>query len=105
MRFPLISTILSFLILLPHVFSVQYCEQPLARRHPEFCLGLNSVKNLSSQGTDVYFSLSTQFIERKGWFAIAPGPVMNQALMFVIYPGQKSDGKPRATSKEFKNVV
>lgn len=59
---------------------IQYCAN-----EPPLCLGVAHKVNDSTQGHDVYVTLSATPSENGGWTAVGIGKLMMGALMFVVY--------------------
>ncbi|KAL4951069.1 hypothetical protein BDW69DRAFT_45076 [Aspergillus filifer] len=67
---------------------VQYCrfghdEKPGAT--VDFCLGINTYYNASSESHDLYLNLQINRDSALGWTAVGTGSMMAGSLMFIIY--------------------
>ncbi|KAF4622660.1 hypothetical protein G7Y89_g14367 [Cudoniella acicularis] len=75
------------------VSQVQFCPPS---NEGDICLALTSNLNTTTQVKDLYLHISVRLPEKgTGWGAFGIGDVMSEALMFVIYPGEKDDGVQR----------
>ncbi|KAL4941874.1 hypothetical protein BDV06DRAFT_172624 [Aspergillus oleicola] len=74
---------------------VQYCrfgreEKPDAT--VDFCLGITTYYNTSSESHDMYMSLQITRSSALGWTAVGTGSMMAGSLMFIIYGDPFSSG-------------
>jgi hypothetical protein len=65
---------------------VQYCHDKL-----QFCMAVSTKTNTTTQGRDIFVSLSAQPSENGGWTAVGIGQAMAGALMFLIYSDTSRD--------------
>ncbi|KAJ0160611.1 hypothetical protein CTA2_7673 [Colletotrichum tanaceti] len=91
-RWPLWFVLLQLLLL--HTLHaaaspVQYCAVD-KRHNVDQCIVASSYRNASSGGNDLRLYLSARFDERRGYAAFGIGSLMDGALMFVLYPGQRA---------------
>lgn len=72
---------------------VQLCEVDQGR-NTDACLAMISYINASTNEKDLRLHLSARFFdERQGWVAFGIGEKMDEALMFVMYPGVRDNGE------------
>jgi hypothetical protein len=65
---------------------IQYCSD-----EPQFCFGVTLQQNSSTDGHDVYVTLSATPSEAGGWTSVGFGSVMKDSLMFIVYAAPDSD--------------
>lgn len=59
----------------------------------DICFAVSTWKNSTTNQNDISLHISARFpVEATGWAAVGIGPKMNQALMFVMYPGGVEGG-------------
>lgn len=88
-----------YLSLLVGVLSLAQAFQFCAKEREtktDICANIRMFANDTTQETDVLVTLSARLEERRGWAAIAPGHRMSGALMFVVYPGDGTQGACRS---------
>jgi len=71
---------------------VQYCRNGYREGQVDFCVGISTYQNATSQKSDVFFSLSIPRSSALGWTALGTGAAMAGSLMFIVY------GDPHAAS-------
>lgn len=65
---------------------IQYCSED-----PEFCFGVTLQQNTSTDGHDIYLTLTATPSETGGWTSVGFGTAMKDSLMFIIYGAPDSD--------------
>ncbi|KUJ08943.1 CBD9-like protein [Mollisia scopiformis] len=66
---------------------LQYCSVD-AEEKTDLCFAVASFKNSTTQANDLSLHISTKFVvDATGWASVAIGPKMDNALMFIMYPG------------------
>lgn len=81
---------LFLLILIPYAsfaLGFQFCT-PDHNRQADLCIAVTSYYNSSTADYDIYMHISSSFSSGKGWSAVAPGRLMDEALMFIMYPSE-----------------
>lgn len=78
----------------------QFCAKERETK-TDICANIRMFANDTTQQTDVLVTLSARLEERRGWAAIAPGQRMSGALMFIVYPGEGTQGACRLSSGPF----
>lgn len=69
----------------------EYCRVDKTLRTDQ-CISLSSYYNSTTDASDFYILLSAKFKDRNGFSAFGTGRTMDEALMFVIYPGSNEGG-------------
>ncbi|KAK4108509.1 iron reductase domain protein [Canariomyces notabilis] len=94
---PLLSVALLFHLLLTTQIQsalaerVQYCRFGHQDGEADFCMGVSSYLNATTDQHDLYIALSVRRSSALGWTAVGTGPSMAGALMFIVY-GDPSSG-------------
>lgn len=66
---------------------LQYCSVNEETK-TDLCFAVASWKNSTTEANDLSLHISAKFVvDATGWAAVGIGEKMNNALMFVIYPG------------------
>lgn len=65
---------------------IQYCSDD-----PEFCFAVTLQQNSSTDGHDVFVTLTAKPTEAGGWTSVGFGSKMKDSLMFIIYAAQDSE--------------
>lgn len=66
---------------------LQYCALNEDMK-TDICFAVASSKNSSTQANDLSLHISAKFVvDATGWAAVGIGGRMDNALMFVMYPG------------------
>ncbi|OJJ02632.1 hypothetical protein ASPVEDRAFT_42136 [Aspergillus versicolor CBS 583.65] len=98
-----LSTLIAVLILVSQAASepVQYCRfghENGPDASVDFCVGITTYKNVSSNDYDMYMTMHVTKSSAQGWNALGTGSTMAGALMFIVY------GDPLSTSHEAPTV-
>ncbi|OAA82016.1 Carbohydrate-binding domain family 9-like protein [Akanthomyces lecanii RCEF 1005] len=72
----------------------QYCRFGHGAGEVDFCLGVSTHRNSSTNYHDVYLSLSVTRDSDTGWTAVGAGSSMVGALMFIVYGDPDGDASP-----------
>lgn len=64
---------------------VQYCRNGYREGQIDFCVGISTYQNATTQKSDVFFSLSIPRSSALGWTALGTGAAMAGSLMFIVY--------------------
>lgn len=84
--------------------ALQFCKIDLDHS-TDLCLAVSSATNTSTGQDDLSIQFSAKFEEENGWAAVGFGEEMSGALMFVMYPGVKVDGKFVLSRSSCTNVT
>ncbi|KXX79234.1 hypothetical protein MMYC01_205623 [Madurella mycetomatis] len=85
-----------FLSIIPPALAerAQYCRFGHQDAETDFCMGVSSSLNATTNHHDLNIALSVRRSSPLGWTAIGTGPSMAGALMFVVYGDPSSDRDP-----------
>lgn len=72
----------------------QYCKFGHGGGEVDFCLGVSTHRNSSTNDHDIYLSLSVTRDSEIGWTAIGTGSLMADALMFIVYGDPDGEAPP-----------
>ena len=61
--------------------------------HTDACMAVKSLKSKHERGHNLLMTFSVKFHHGSGWVAFGVGDVMDRALMFVLWPGDKEGGE------------
>lgn len=79
---------------------VQYCRFGHSHGEADFCLGVTTHLNHSTNAHDVYLSFTVTRSSHLGWTAIGTGPKMDGSLMFIVYGDPESDDAPTISIRQ-----
>lgn len=100
---PCLSTLIAVLVLVARAVSepVQYCRfghENGPDASVDFCVGITTYNNVSSNDYDMYMSMHVTRSSALGWTALGTGSMMAGSLMFIVY------GDPFSTGHEAPTV-
>ena len=97
MRSPLsAATLLSPLLAMRSALAepVQYCRSGYNDGQADFCMGISTHVNATTQSSDLYLSLTVTRSSALGWTAIGTGSEMAGSAMFIVYGDPLSGADP-----------
>lgn len=72
---------------------LQFCSVNEPRK-TDLCFAVASSNNITTQKHDLSLHISAKFVvDATGWAAVGIGQTMDNALMFVMYPGGEEGRK------------
>lgn len=99
---PCLSILIAVLIFVSRAVSepVQYCRfghENGPDASVDFCVGITTYNNVSSNDYDMYMSMHVTRSSALGWTALGTGSMMAGSLMFIVYGDPFSTGHEALT--------